>query len=149
MVVWNTYTDPSAWWSIELGYNQGNDGVSPRSYSGNNEPGACPINDISIEFEIRSKFGLLSSWRVQNVVVIGSAHFKSEHCKFGSNFEFDRNIVSGTGARAVMVLFNKPSTEVSRGHVEVKTHPHEPCDQGLGCWTNNTWPARRYPHYNT
>ena len=27
--------------------------------------------------------------------------------------------------------------------------PHEPCDQGLGCWTNNTWPARRYPHYNT
>ena len=38
------------------------------------------------------------SRRVQNFVVIGWGHFKPEHCKFWSNFEFDRNIVSGTGA---------------------------------------------------
>ena len=39
------------------------------------------------------------SWHVQNFVVVGGVHFKLEHCKFWSNFEFDRNIVSGTGAR--------------------------------------------------
>ena len=37
------------------------------------------------------------SWRVQNFVVVGWVHLKLEHCKFWSNFEFDRNIVSGTG----------------------------------------------------
>ena len=40
------------------------------------------------------------SVRVQNFFVIGRVHFKPEHCKFWSNFEFDRNIVSGTGAWA-------------------------------------------------
>ena len=39
------------------------------------------------------------SWRVQNFVLIGGVHFKPEHCKLWSNFEFDRNIVSGTGTR--------------------------------------------------
>ena len=38
------------------------------------------------------------SWRGPNFVVIGSVHFKPEHCKFWSNFEFNRNIVSVTGA---------------------------------------------------
>ena len=38
------------------------------------------------------------TWRVENSVVIGSVHFKPEHCIFWSNFEFNRNIVSGTGA---------------------------------------------------
>ena len=35
---------------------------------------------------------------VQTFVVIGRVHFKPEHCKCWSSFEFDRNIVSGTGA---------------------------------------------------
>ena len=48
--------------------------------------GARPTNDISIEFEIRSKLA-------------GIVHFKLEHCKFWSNFELDRNSVSGTGTR--------------------------------------------------
>ena len=39
------------------------------------------------------------SWRVQNFFVIGGLPFKPEYCKFGSNFKFSRNIVSGTGAR--------------------------------------------------
>ena len=43
------------------------------------------------------------SWRVQNFVVIGSVRFKPELCKFWLNFEFDRNIVSGTGARSVYI----------------------------------------------
>ena len=38
------------------------------------------------------------SWRMQNFVVIGDVYFEREHSKFWSNFEFDRNIVSGTGA---------------------------------------------------
>ena len=80
-------------------------------------PGACPTNGISIEFEIRSKFSDLVkymfdqsqrnfahvttvtlSWRGHNFFVVGRVHFKPEHGKFWSNFEFDRNIVGGTGA---------------------------------------------------
>ena len=38
-------------------------------------------------------------WCVQNFIVISRVHLKPEHFKFWSNFEFDRNIVSGTGAR--------------------------------------------------
>ena len=39
------------------------------------------------------------SWRVQNIVVIGRVYSKLEHSEFSSNFEFDRNMLSGTGAR--------------------------------------------------
>ena len=34
------------------------------------------------------------TWRVQNFVTIGWVYSKPEHCKFWSNLEFDRNIVS-------------------------------------------------------
>ena len=43
------------------------------------------------------------SWRVQNFILIGQVHFKPEHWRFWSSFEFDRNIASGTGARTVML----------------------------------------------
>ena len=36
-------------------------------------------------------------WHAQYFVVNGWGHFKPEHCKFLSNFEFDQNTVSGTG----------------------------------------------------
>ena len=39
------------------------------------------------------------SWHVQNFVVISKVHFKPEHCKIWSNFEFNQNIVSGICAR--------------------------------------------------
>ena len=39
------------------------------------------------------------SWRVQNIVVIGRVYFTLECFEFSSNFEFDRNMLSGTGAR--------------------------------------------------
>ena len=39
------------------------------------------------------------SWRVQNIVVIGRVYSKVEHSEFSSNFEFDRTMLSGTGAR--------------------------------------------------
>ena len=42
---------------------------------------------------------MLLSWRVENVVVVELELLKPAHYKFWSNFEFDRNIVSGTGAR--------------------------------------------------
>ena len=38
------------------------------------------------------------SWRVQNIVVIGRVYFTLECFEFSSNFEFDRNMLSGTGA---------------------------------------------------
>ena len=38
---------------------------------------------------------VILSLRVPNFVVIGSAYFKLEHCKFWSHFEFDRNTVYG------------------------------------------------------
>ena len=37
------------------------------------------------------------SWRVQNIVVIGRVYFTLECFEFSSNFEFDRNMLSGTG----------------------------------------------------
>ena len=40
------------------------------------------------------------SWRVQNIVVIGRVYFTLECFEFSSNFEFDRNMLSGTGARS-------------------------------------------------
>ena len=39
------------------------------------------------------------SWRVQNIVVIGRVYFTLKCFEFSSNFEFDRNMLSGTGAR--------------------------------------------------
>ena len=44
------------------------------------------------------------SWRVQNIVVIGRIHFTLECFEFSSNFEFDRNMLSGTGAREVTLI---------------------------------------------
>ena len=46
---------------------------------------------------------MLLSWRVQNIVVIGRIYLKLEHSEFSSNFEFDRNVLSGTGARGAWV----------------------------------------------
>ena len=81
-------------------------------------PGARPTNNISIEFEIRSKFGVLyfkiylidhneilhtslqyNCRDVSKISMWSMLYFKPEHCKFWSNFEFDRNVVSGRGAR--------------------------------------------------
>ena len=42
------------------------------------------------------------SWRVQNIVVIGRVDSKLERSEFSSNFEFDRNMLSGTGARTLI-----------------------------------------------
>ena len=41
---------------------------------------------------------VILSWRVQNIVVIGRVYSKLERSEFSSNFEFDRNMFSGTGA---------------------------------------------------
>ena len=38
------------------------------------------------------------SWRVKNIVVISRVYFTLECFEFSSNFEFDRNMLSGTGA---------------------------------------------------
>ena len=35
---------------------------------------------------------------MQNIVVIGRVYFTLECFEFSSNFEFDRNMLSGTGA---------------------------------------------------
>ena len=72
-------------------------------------PHSCYFTDLAPVplsiFRSNSKFNENSelSWRVQNFVVIGKVYFKPGHFKFWSNFEFDRNIVSGTGARSLDV----------------------------------------------
>ena len=103
-----------------------------KSYFNNNpllptgmSPGGWPTNDISTEFKIQ--WNLLSfswahrnfahvttvtlSWCVQNFVVIGWALFETKHCKFWSNFEFDRNIVSETGAWQSLKIYYYPGDQ--------------------------------------
>ena len=48
------------------------------------------------------------SWRVQNIVVIGRVYFTLECFEFSSNFEFDRNMLSGTGARPMHDNLGQP-----------------------------------------
>ena len=69
-----------------------------------------PTSDIGTEFEIQWRFTMLlfiaySADHFENFVVIGWVYFKLEHCKFWSNFECDRNIVSGTGVSAALPLW--------------------------------------------
>ena len=49
------------------------------------------------------------SWRVQNIVVIGRVYFTLECFEFSSNFEFDRNMLSGTGAMSKINYGNRRS----------------------------------------
>ena len=83
-------------------------------------PGSHLTNDVSIEFQIRPKFEVLwfemystnhnetlHTWCVHNFVVIGWEYFKLQHSKFLSNFEFDWNYISGTGARWVYRYIGK------------------------------------------
>ena len=41
---------------------------------------------------------------MQNIVVIGRIDLKLERSEFSSNFEFDRNMLSGTGARTATLI---------------------------------------------
>ena len=50
-----------------------------------------------------------------NLFFIGTIHFKPEHCIFWSNFEFDRNIISGTGARVTCPICPKEHMLVHPG----------------------------------
>ena len=51
-------------------------------------------------------------WRVQNIVVIGRVYFTLECFEFSSNFEFDRNMLSRTGARCF--VDNRPEVGVTK-----------------------------------
>ena len=75
-------------------------------------PGARPTKHISMKIQNALISSILDrsqryfahvttvtlSWRVQNIVVIGRVYFTLECFEFSSNFEFDRNMLSGTGA---------------------------------------------------
>ena len=50
------------------------------------------------------------SWRVQNIVVIVRVYSKLEHSEFSSNVEFDRNMLSGTGASTRILHRRSPET---------------------------------------
>ena len=59
----------------------------------------CSLNMLNLSHRKSAHVTIVTlSWRVQNYVAIGGANFKPEHFKFWCHFEFDRNIVSGTGA---------------------------------------------------
>ena len=55
------------------------------------------------------------SWRVQNIVVIGRVYSKLEHSEFSSSFEFDRNMLSGTGASTVYDYLSSKSLKNIKG----------------------------------
>ena len=58
------------------------------------------------------------SWRVQNIVVIGRLYFTLDCFEFSSNFEFDRNMLSGTGARPHLWLYIRtPSCRLIWQHI--------------------------------
>ena len=84
-------------------------------------PSTHPTNDILLKFEIQWNFEMLLfktyladynenfahimrvmlPWCVQNFIMISWAKFKSEYCKFWSNFEFDWITINGTSARSI------------------------------------------------
>ena len=74
---------------------------------------------------------MLLSWRVQNIVVIGRVYSKLERSEFSSNFEFDRNMLSGTGACPTMhplsVTQIRPpeNTAVDQGPVSLTVFPSQ------------------------
>ena len=53
-------------------------------------------------------------WRAKNFVQITRVHFTPEHYKFCSNFEFDRNTVSGMGARSSTPMVPLPCIQIYR-----------------------------------
>ena len=55
-------------------------------------------------------------WCVQNFIVVRWAYFKPEHGKFCSDFEFDWNIVRGTGTRPTFFT-RSHNKESSRQHI--------------------------------
>ena len=66
------------------------------------------------------------SWHVQNFVVIGRVRFKPELCKIWLNFKFDRNTISGTGARSHWWLLRQESKS-HRGIMSTWLPSHEVC----------------------
>ena len=50
---------------------------------------------------------------VQNIVVIGGVYSKLERSEFSSNFEFDRNMLNGTGARFASGIHVTPFTPMN------------------------------------
>ena len=60
------------------------------------------------------------SWRVQNIVVIGRVYFTLECFEFSSNFEFDRNMLSGTGARAALLSIGPLGTNFNEILIEMQ-----------------------------
>ena len=56
------------------------------------------------------------SWRVQNIVVIGRVYFTLERSEFSSNFEFDRNMLSGTGAWLLYYQTGSPRSWIKDQH---------------------------------
>ena len=69
------------------------------------------------------------SWRVKNIVVIGRVYFTLECFEFSWNFEFDRNMLSGTGARSDLLWSPKwPRNWAFEAHIvyisESSRHEH-------------------------
>ena len=86
------------------------------------------------------------SWRVQNIVVIGRVYFTLECFEFSSNFEFDRNMLSGTGARGSVVVGRRNNitvVSISAGsrviNFRMTVNGHETC---LFLKGNTTWCVR-------
>ena len=77
------------------------------------------------------------SWRVQNIVVIGRVYSKLERSEFSSNFEFDRNMLSGMGA---MTGTNSSNDRLKlRRNVEINSNWYFSYDVFSGMKSSTTW----------
>ena len=87
------------------------------------------------------------SWRVQNSVVIGWVHFKPEFCKFWSNFEFFRNIVSGRGASRIRSVSDHRSVSKTPNYLPGARDRVPVCHtaaRNQRCGTKRRWADHEY-----
>ena len=87
-------------------------------------------------------------WRVKNIVVIGRVYVTLECFEFSSNFEFDRNMLSGTGAWPMLQdPFDDKSTLI---RVTVSCLQKKHCFQTTSHYLNQCWlsTVMRLAYYN-
>ena len=84
------------------------------------------------------------SWRVQNIVVIGRVYFTLECFEFSSNFEFDRNMLSGTGTWSR--TWNARWEQCCHLWLGTLVDPKS-CAWGCQAGYRDTTSHRRHPHF--
>ena len=86
------------------------------------------------------------SWRVQNIVVIGRVYFTLERSEFSSNFEFDRNMLSGTGAWLIIFPNFVAIAIICNPNVNIGDFTFETCERALRHQNTRELPFKQRPN---